>query len=208
MLGFAIVSVVTGFLLPLITLRRVDLPLNAKILQKIRSMPMIWALSQWFFSLLMFSTWFVDNPWASVTIVGLAGISWGATQWIPFTLLGEYIAYLQDTNSSQQDDIEPLFEDDSDTLPTHSSLAASFLNENSSSDSPRSLSAGIVLGIHNVYIVLPQFVSTLMSAAVFWMSENEDSASAFGSVLRIGGAFSIIAGIMALQVKEMKRRDC
>jgi hypothetical protein len=39
--------------------------------------------------------------------------------------------------------------------------------ENEGDDEAGSLKAGLVLGLHNVYIVVPQFVSTLMTSLVF-----------------------------------------
>lgn len=61
-------------------------------------------------------------------------------------------------------------------------------------------SAGVLLGIHNMYIVLPQFLVTFFSSIIFHLLEKdtpkdgEASSDAIGVVLRFG---AIMAGIAA-----------
>lgn len=61
-------------------------------------------------------------------------------------------------------------------------------------------SAGVLLGIHNMYIVLPQFLVTFFSSIIFHFLEKgtpedgEASSDAIGVVLRFG---AIMAGIAA-----------
>jgi hypothetical protein len=63
---------------------------------------------------------------------------------------------------------------------------------------PRStpLEAGMVLGIHNIYIVIPQFISTLISSIIFSFVSEEKY------VLFTGGIALFCAGSMALRMDK------
>jgi hypothetical protein len=58
------------------------------------------------------------------------------------------------------------------------------------------LEAGKIIGIHNIYIVVPQFISTLVCLVIFYFLDDESYVFCFG------GVAWIVAGIMALSVDE------
>jgi solute carrier family 45, member 1/2/4 len=60
------------------------------------------------------------------------------------------------------------------------------------------LKPGVILGLHNMYLCLPQFVAIFLSSLIFAIFK-EDS---FGWAIRFGGIFSIIAGFIALKVEQ------
>lgn len=73
-------------------------------------------------------------------------------------------------------------------------------NDQQRTDANLGPSAGVLLGIHNMYIVLPQFLVTFFSSIIFHFLEKgtpedgEASSDAIGVVLRFG---AIMAGIAA-----------
>ncbi|KAG1155934.1 hypothetical protein G6F37_008077 [Rhizopus arrhizus] len=64
--------------------------------------------------------------------------------------------------------------------------------------------AGVLLGIHNMYIVLPQFLVTFFSSLIFWLLENnqgqETPTDTIGVILRIGAIMAAIAGFLSLKI--------
>ncbi|KAJ3032297.1 hypothetical protein HDV00_007705 [Rhizophlyctis rosea] len=256
----AIVGVVTTFVLPLITIRNHEEG-QQEGWKKWLGLPRVWALSIWLFSALMLGTGVVSGVVGATVVIALSGISWGTTQWVPFTLIGEYISH-----TSTLDDSSPSHDQDEDatahTLPSPSGyfqldaeddddIASQPLNRDSfdrpSTDSTTppppviskaargdrnegrrgvKLDAGMVLGIHNIYIVLPQFISTFVSSLVFaflnWLAGRNsvpngeggggggagggevDVYDEVGWVLRLGGVASLVAGFIALRVKEVR----
>ncbi|ORZ23323.1 major facilitator superfamily domain-containing protein [Absidia repens] len=68
-------------------------------------------------------------------------------------------------------------------------------------------SAGIILGIHNMYIVLPQFLVTFFSSVLFHFLENGDQdapSDAIGVVLRFGAVMAAIAGLLSLKLDRKR----
>ncbi|GAA5916357.1 hypothetical protein JCM8208_005313, partial [Rhodotorula glutinis] len=55
------------------------------------SLPLLWALSNTLFSLLLFATLFARSVEAASAIVAMAGFAWAVTNWAPFALLGDLI---------------------------------------------------------------------------------------------------------------------
>ncbi|TPX45225.1 hypothetical protein SeMB42_g03687 [Synchytrium endobioticum] len=92
------------------------------------------------------------------------------------------------------------------------------------------LDAGLVLGIHNVYITLPQFISTFICAGLFWILDimashntsvpggisdpnnppthttpaqpQQPDYDPFGWALRLSGIAAILAGVLARKLNE------
>lgn len=96
---------------------------------------------------------------------------------------------------------------------THDSAAQS-----TRSHSTESSSAGALLGIHNIYIVLPQFLVSFLSSLVFAAIEPHPSGSGdgdtsdqpgnpetIGVMLRIGGIMAGIAGLLSLKLWQQPR---
>jgi solute carrier family 45 protein 1/2/4 len=65
-------------------------------------------------------------------------------------------------------------------------------------------SAGVLLGIHNMYIVLPQFLITFLSSILFHFIESSASGqdtNAIGIVLRFGAVMAGIACYLSLRIR-------
>jgi hypothetical protein len=194
MLGFSIVSLVTGFLLPYFGIRgdSLERPWHWR---RWFTLPSLWAISCWFFAINMAFTASVHSVGPAILIMSLAGFPWAAINWIPFTLLGEMVTIYSENPELQNGQRDYLPISDADNAST--SYQTTLAEENN-----MPLNAGIILGIQNVYIVLPQFVSTVLCSGVF-MAYGDGDADAFGVCLRLGALFSILAGILSFRVPEM-----
>jgi solute carrier family 45 protein 1/2/4 len=63
--------------------------------------------------------------------------------------------------------------------------------------------AGVLLGIHNMYIVLPQFLVTFFSSILFRILESGDgSTDTIGIILRVGAVMAGVAGFISLKIKK------
>ncbi|KAG2234519.1 hypothetical protein INT48_007332 [Thamnidium elegans] len=65
--------------------------------------------------------------------------------------------------------------------------------------------AGVLLGIHNMYIVLPQFLVTFLSSFIFRLLEddpelNESPPDGIGLILRIGAVMAGAAGFISMKI--------
>jgi len=197
---------------------------------------MIWTASHFLFALAMVATFFVRSVSQATAILAVCGICWGVGMWVPFTLLGEYLRVLN-TESKTPSPPSPTkiidkeyalmcsHDSDSDSglrawstdginpgVKSHSSSSPALLDTHSNGEHP--IDAGIALGIHNIYIVFPQFVINVLSSLIFAAlhkvgDENlghghggEGSSEAFAWVMRLGGVSAIVAGILSLCVKD------
>lgn len=158
-------------------------------------LPEIWAGSFWLLGISLMCTYFVTSDVGAVAIPTVIGICWGLTQWIPFALIGEYVSRIpREYEVVSIENLEDLREEEYGPLP---------------SDAPK-LDAGIVLGIHNIYIVIPQFISTFACSIIFKLAEFEANGSPvdeYGLVLRVGGISAIFAGFLCLRVKEISEDE-
>ncbi|KAJ7732470.1 major facilitator superfamily domain-containing protein [Mycena maculata] len=162
----------------------------------------LWAFSHLLFAACMLGTFFVTSVDGAILLVALTGIPWAVAQWAPFSLLGEAILTSAPASAStcagdEEDSLlDPHVPRDApeDTLnPTTSSsptqlveqldrldMNAPLLADEKSEDSAagRSLSAqaGVILGIHNVFIVIPQFLVTILCAVVFAVFDSDPRA--------------------------------
>ncbi|KAH6575063.1 hypothetical protein BASA60_005185 [Batrachochytrium salamandrivorans] len=291
LLLFAIISVVTGFILPMMTKRSHGGDRFGRVISTSHgvegtygrswgayfTLPRIWGFSLFAFAILMVMTVVVHEVVMATFIIAATGVSWGVAQWVPFTLMGEFVSFYDSDSASKESDL-----DAADHDPFHgsleiegggvcvgtqvihrdgytavdggedgsrgcASLAGIRLNRGSSDpcspiearllnrreDSSDTMQkraagfqAGMVLGIHNIYIVLPQFLSTLLSAIVFAIITHVQQKSMqsvlhqgagltdppmgaydpFGWILRLGAVALVAAGVMSLQIEQVTLR--
>lgn len=67
--------------------------------------------------------------------------------------------------------------------------------------------AGVLLGIHNMYIVLPQFLVTFLSSIIFRLLDNSKDelnemapSDTIGLILRIGAVMAGVAGLISMKI--------
>lgn len=137
----------------------------------------IWTAAMILFTLLMFSTFWISTVKQATVAISLVGICWAVACWVPFAIIMELlkemhakIPHLHEaaTEVSEQDpllDRSPEVESDSDT-------------EGEASDSETRPAGGTILGIHNLAIVMPQFIIALVSSMIFRIVDESSPISA------------------------------
>lgn len=147
-----------------------------------------WQFSHILYAIVMFLTFFVRTPTGGTVLVGITGISWALTLWVPFALISAEISHRDALRRSQQAQHQQHHHHRSS-----SSLLRDATNAAAHNDSDQ---AGVILGIHNVSIAAPQVIATLGSSLIFrWLQKprgtpNDDSV---GWVLRIAALASLVA---------------
>ncbi|KAJ1644273.1 hypothetical protein LPJ64_004024 [Coemansia asiatica] len=202
-----------------------------RLLSKLRaaisvSLPTMWTVSLLLFSVCMFATLFASSVSAATWIIGVCGFSWAVAIWAPFSIIGETISHSNGLSHSGlpppsssffERGYEPVATGDiqmnvidraSDEISEHGHGRSLDGNNNSGtsvrSSGNSSLSAGTILGIHNVFIVIPQFLTAFLSSLLFAFFEqiegsepNSDPgaqhARQIAMVLRLGGIASAVA---------------
>jgi len=205
----------------------------------------IWTGALVLFSLLMFSTFFVRTVVQAIVCVSLVGVCWAVACWVPFAIIMEFLKEMGESdkrkdpvvhssavgpyarnhyratsspsvvmwrnNNSNQLEREPLLRRRSLT-PTH---------DNDELADAQPLAGGTVLGIHNLAIVIPQFLVALVASTIFNIVDSVEDPndhntylgkSGVGWVLRFGGLCTLAGALVARMVpptkteKEMRRR--
>ncbi|KAK0498608.1 hypothetical protein EDD18DRAFT_1158376 [Armillaria luteobubalina] len=186
----------------------------------------IWTGAMLWFSLLTFSTFLITDVKQASIFVALVGISWAVAMWAPFAIIMELLKDMSSppapirshtrTLSTPPRRIvserQPLlrtrsldeFEADEDEVPSETPVAG-----------------GTILGVHNLAIVMPQFLISLVSSFIFRVvdrsTEGDTSDVFYGKngvvwVLRFGGLCTLVGAMIARMVpptpteKAMRRR--
>jgi len=177
LLIYSIISLIASFILPTAKSTYDKLSNNSHVDPQ-AFYRKVWVFSEIFLALVFFSTIAVSKVWQAIVIISLCGISWAVSMWVPFALIGEY---LEIYNSNQE-----------------------FKNDDEEENNNNKLSSGIILGIHNMYVVLPQFVVTFLSSIFFALIKvveiQEDNFDSFGWVLRFGGIGAIISTFLVPKI--------
>lgn len=151
-------------------------------------------------------------------ILAGCGICWAVAMWVPFAIIGmemrrnlpaanSQVVAAADSPVSIEDDAASSSSSDDQYVDAPASLEAG----DAHSGDHHNFSSGLLLGIHNVYVVMPQFVTSLIAAGVFALlapsAPSDDGHmpgehvpigdhDSVGWVLRIGGVSAIIAGVL------------
>lgn len=149
-----------------------------------------WMLSHVLFALLMWLTFAVHSTAGATALVGLIGIPWAMTNWAPFALIAAEISKREQIRKGA---IRP--------PPTREAQAlASGEDPSEGADQ-----AGVVLGIHNLFIAAPQVIATLVSSVIFKVLQKPRGTVGDDSVawvLRFGGLAAIAAAWMTRRISE------
>ncbi|CEG79386.1 Putative Eukaryotic translation initiation factor 3 subunit E [Rhizopus microsporus] len=115
-------------------------------------------------------------------ILAIMGIPWAIVLWIPFSLVGEYVSYEDEQRQKK--------------LPTTTS-------EHQQQDD---FDAGMILGVHNMYIVFPQFAVAIISSIIFAIASDSKTSgeSNVAIVLAFGGLMALIAAVFSRFIKRVK----
>lgn len=163
-----------------------------------------WLLSHVLFTLCMFTTFFITTPTAGTVMIGIVGISWAVTLWAPFALISAEVAQLDADRrlQRQQQQIQP--------QSPHPDLerAHSHHHHHHVDEDDGATQAGIVLGLHNVAVSFPQFLSTLFSSIIFRIFQKprgEPYDDSVGWVMRFGGCAALVAAVLTARLEEKGR---
>ncbi len=138
-----------------------------------------WVASSVIFAIAMFFTPFATSFRFATVIVAFCGIPWCVAQWAPVTFLGVEVNKLSGSPSDPSSGAGAANGHAAASYRRLSNDAPAVVemlhlehgpSESGTTGSTGELS-GIYFGILNIYVTIPQFLSTLMSAAVFAMLE-------------------------------------
>ncbi|KAL1946895.1 hypothetical protein VTO73DRAFT_14999 [Trametes versicolor] len=199
----------------------------------------IWTGAMLLFTFLTLMTFFVTKVWQAIILVSLVGICWAVACWAPFAIIMEFLKERE--RDSDGDNVPREWQ----RRPSHSrTLSTPAVRRNSRQDQgerapllrrrrsfdqadtvqqEEAAAGGTVLGIHNLAIVMPQFIVALVSSAIFHVVDSDidddpaNNAALYGKngvawVLRFGGICTLFGAVIARMVpptrteKEMRRR--
>ncbi|KAJ3882936.1 hypothetical protein F5051DRAFT_318700 [Lentinula edodes] len=197
----------------------------------------IWTGALLWFSVLTLSTFFVKTVTQATVFIALVGVCWAVAMWAPFAIIMELLKELSENNQLSNDDRRPLHSRTHSTpglrnvrsserqpLLRRRSLEE-FGNDANDESSPRTpVAGGTILGVHNLAIVMPQFVVAVVTSIIFRIADGntvveggDESDAYFGKngvawVLRFGGVCTLVGAVIARMVpptpteKAMRRR--
>ncbi|KAI6130412.1 MFS general substrate transporter [Pisolithus croceorrhizus] len=202
---------------------------------KIPRMPLllrdIWVGAMLLFSVLMFSTFWISTVNQATVMISTVGVCWGVACWVPFAIVMEF---LKDVNESRTtnvrrpgghslDECDPLFQPQS----SHGEDVEGDASGEPSVGATQPVAGGTILGIHNLAIVMPQFIIALVASAIFHVVDEAGSPVAmpdpspslgdglgghttyYGKngvawVLRFGGLCALVGALAAQSVPATK----
>lgn len=155
----------------------------------------------WLLSLLLFAlcmsgfTYLVKSPWQAIILISVIGIPWALTNWAPFALIAAEISK-QDAVRRRRRQLLPSLDEimDSEENGILSDMEATVVDDEHEDE------AGVILGIHNVFIAAPQIISTLGSSVVFRLLQKgrgQPGDNSVAWVLRLGGLAALPAAWIA-----------
>ncbi|KAF4618422.1 hypothetical protein G7Y89_g14880 [Cudoniella acicularis] len=188
LLAYSTVALCMGVLLP-----------NLVSFTKAVSISHLWIASLGLFGISMLGTFVVFSSFGSFVLFSIVGISWAASTWIPYALLGAEASHLSELS------------DDSERSSDYGGIAS---DEKAHVENRNDMSTqlGLIYGVHNLSICLPQILMCLGMGLVSLVSdrksEEKRNKQSFDSVwiLRLGGIFALLAMYIATRVEEPFQR--
>ncbi|KAI0324961.1 MFS general substrate transporter [Cubamyces sp. BRFM 1775] len=201
----------------------------------------IWTGALLLFTFLTLMTVFVTKVWQAIILVSLVGICWAVACWAPFAIIMEFLKESEHEHNTEGEAVAREWlrrPSHSRTLSTPAVRRNSRQGQNEQTPLIRrrrsfdqhdphaiqeaeAVAGGTVLGIHNLAIVMPQFVVALVSSAIFRIVDADEAGGSenalYGKngvawVLRFGGVCTLFGAFIARMVpptrteKEMRRR--
>lgn len=145
------------------------------------TLPVAWFIANIAFTASMLFAPVVQSVYFATILVAICGIPWAIGGWASFALIGTEINKLSSPNDYAR--VSPNDDDDLELAPSStlhirhasdlstSSDPATAGNRNTNTTSSTGESAGVYLGVLNIFTTLPQFVGTGISTLVFSILE-------------------------------------
>lgn len=143
------------------------------------TLPQLWAVSHMFAFAVLLASALTKSTSTSVCLFSALGISWAATQWIPFALISVSCKNTLLGTRNQGASSSPAIRDKHSTLTT-----------------------GVALGISNVAIAGPQIIAIIISSGIFYILDigQMDNTLAIGWLIRGWGISHLAAAFWALRL--------
>ncbi|KAJ5833308.1 hypothetical protein N7474_001619 [Penicillium riverlandense] len=189
-----------------------------------------WLLSHVLFAVCTFSTLFIYSYQVGTVVVGLIGICWAVTLWVPFALISAEVSRIDvDRRLRRRQTVlsegvgETRHPPPYDSAATATGYAPANTEDHADEDERESrpsedvengapppveedlTQAGIILGLHNVAISFPQIVSSLVCSAIFKAAQKprgEPWDDSVGWVLRFAGCAALVAAWLSKRLAE------
>ncbi|KAF7292526.1 hypothetical protein MKEN_01477000 [Mycena kentingensis (nom. inval.)] len=185
----AILSLLTNIFIPYVT-RTANTPSGQRFKVPLTT---VWAYSHLVFGACMLGTFFVTSVNGAIFTISITGIPWAVAQWAPYSLLGEAILTSTKPTTTTTVEANPLLERPVKDVEHGAAAKLDIGNQ-----------AGLIIGIHNIYSVIPQFIVTILCAVVFAIFEGPDSSASVAAaaqsrpnsvvyIFRLGALWSFIA---------------
>lgn len=201
LLCHAIVSLAANFLLPyLLTVRlpAVASPAVRVLQQCLTTVNGLWITGHVVFLMAMISTFFISTCNQAMVFITFLGIPWAIALWAPFVIISEEASRIKTKKMSKAATLT--YEQRIQTQEVQQTPKQRFETFEHES--------GIILGVHNMFVALPQMVSSLMAALLFKIFDagnREDSAAySLGWVYRFGGLATGIALYLSFKLKDRR----
>ncbi|KAF8609436.1 MFS general substrate transporter [Ceratobasidium sp. AG-I] len=190
-----------------------------------------WAVSHMVFGVLLLSTLLVRGPGFASFIFVLIGLCSAVSAWAPYALLGEAIAAEQPggrvrggASTADLDDLNLALLNETDDWENLERASESQTQQPPPETEHAPQQAGVILGIHNIFVVIPQFVIIGVSSAVFALLDTQQllhpgkssgtdpippgkQSESIGVVFRIGGICSGVAALLTLQLAKSLKKN-
>jgi len=194
----------------------------------------IWTGALGFFSFLMFTTFFVNTVAQATVVICIVGVCWAVAVWAPFAIIMELLKenpakppparpnHIRAISIPAQLDQPGRVRQANERQPLLRRRSFDQIDAGHDEGSEKAkMAGGTVLGIHNLAIVLPQFIVSLASSVIFKMVDGakvgDTENTYFGKngvawVLRFGGLCALSGALFARMVpptpteKIMRRR--
>jgi solute carrier family 45 protein 1/2/4 len=140
----------------------------------------------------MFSTVFISSPGTAAFMTAIVGIPWMITSWAPYAFIATELAQHNARLTNSRESID-------DSIRRSNRLYDEDENPNGIGD------AGVVLGLHNVFISFPQMVSSLLSSVIFKALQKprgEPFDNSVAWVMRFGGCAAVVAGLLTVPLQD------
>ncbi|OJA13849.1 hypothetical protein AZE42_00501, partial [Rhizopogon vesiculosus] len=179
----------------------------------------IWTAAMLLFTVLTFSTFWISTVTQATVAISLIGICWAVACWVPFAIVMELLKEMRAKIPHLPEGAAHASEQD--PLLGHSSEDNSDGDaEAQGSDGEKKLAGGTILGIHNLSIVMPQFIIAVVASVIFRIvdeSSPEDTLpgtdlehntylgkNGVAWVLRFGGLCTLIGAAVCRMVPPTK----
>ncbi|OAX44531.1 MFS general substrate transporter [Rhizopogon vinicolor AM-OR11-026] len=179
----------------------------------------IWTAAMLLFTLLTFSTFWISTVTQATVAISLIGICWAVACWVPFAIVMELLKEMRAKIPHLPEGAAHVSE--RDPLLSHSSEDNSDGDaEAQGSDGEKKLAGGTILGIHNLSIVMPQFIIAVVASVIFRIVDESSpddippgtdlehntylGKNGVAWVLRFGGLCTLIGAAVCRMVPPTK----